>query len=71
MQDLFIVLMKRLIKPDILDSKSTSEIIKVDVPNQDHQFPLKKIDVGKETENYLPQLTDCQRKVPRRSMKDS
>ena len=71
MQDLLIVLMKRLIKPEILESKSTSEIIKVDVSNQDHQFYLKKIDFTKEAENYFSQLTDNQRKVALTSMKDS
>ena len=40
MQDLLIVLMKRLLNPEILESKSTSEIIKVDVSNEDHHFPL-------------------------------
>ena len=71
MQDLLIVLMKRLIKSEILESKSTSEIIKIDVSNQDHQFYLKKIDFPKEAENYFSQLTDSQRKVALTSMKDS
>ena len=48
MQDLLIVFMKRLIKPEILEGKSTSEMIKVDVFNEDHQFFVKKIDCGKE-----------------------
>ena len=42
MQGPLIVFMKRLIKPEILEGKSTSEIIKVNVSNKDHQFPLKK-----------------------------
>ena len=52
MQDLLIVLMKRLLNPEILESKSTSEMIKVDVSNEDHHFPLKKNDFGKEALNY-------------------
>ena len=64
MQDLLIVLMKGLIKREIMEGKSTSEIVKVDVSNQEHQFPLKKkIDFGKEAENYFQQLTDSRRKV--------
>ena len=47
MQDLLIVLMKRLIKPEILESRSTSEIINVNVFNKDQQFPLKKMILAK------------------------
>ena len=70
MQDLLIVFMKRLIKPETLEGKSTSEMIKVDVFNEDHQFFVKKIDCGKEVENYLPQIIENQRKVAHTSMKD-
>ena len=41
-QDL-IFLMKWLLKPEILEGQSTSEIVKVNVSNQDPQFPLKKL----------------------------
>ena len=70
MQDLLIVFMKRLIKPEILEGKSTNEMIKVDVFNEEYQFFVKKIDFGKVVENYLPQITENQRKVAHTRMKD-
>lgn len=51
MQDLLIALIKRLIKPEILEGWSTNEIVKNDVSNEDYQSPFKKIYCDKETEN--------------------
>ena len=70
MQDLLIVFMKWHIKPEILEGNSTSEIIKMMFSNEDHQFTVKKIDFGKEAENYLQQFTDSRRKVACMLMKD-
>lgn len=66
-QNLLIVLVKLLIKPEILEGKSTSDIVKNGASNQDHQFSLKKTDFDKEAANYLPQLINSQRKVARSS----
>ena len=56
-----------MIKKDVLEGKTTSELLKVDVSKE----PLKKIDFGKEAENYIKEFKEEQKLIACKAMRDS
>ena len=71
MRDLLTVLMKRFIKPSVMEGKSMKELLEIDAADENNQVEMKKIDFGKDAQDYLVVLDENQRKQGQKAMKMS